>query len=432
MRFPESKIKEAILHPSLKIRQRAIEYFAKSFSTDPSVMPLVIQAAETFDKHEAYMIIGSSTELVQSPETISWIVGQLNDQSSGNDENYVYNLIRVLLEADVELLSPRESEIVNARLFPAALRQSFRERIEMRTWDLATCWEKLEALCEQGKSKRYGSEFNVSYGKRIVEAAARFGPDCEEKVHAILSQQVADYRDNPLAWLEPLTLCLAGQAKLESMIPLIFSKFEDGADMNNEEGSEALTRIGTESVLRAVAEVYPTAADSFRLYATNPLENIHADLAVEICLQLQANEPEYHIRSNLLYALLNHFPDDGMESARQFLIEQGIDFMSQDLMNSLLDVCTLTGQRFPEYDEWLAAEEASAAARRESSQALRAGFAAVRPPRPAAPRPHDQTPFLLPKFGRHEQSASKRKVGRNDPCPCGSGKKFKKCCLRDE
>ena len=22
------------------------------------------------------------------------------------------------------------------------------------------------------------------------------------------------------------------------------------------------------------------------------------------------------------------------------------------------------------------------------------------------------------------------KVGRNDPCPCGSGKKFKKCCMQ--
>ena len=22
-----------------------------------------------------------------------------------------------------------------------------------------------------------------------------------------------------------------------------------------------------------------------------------------------------------------------------------------------------------------------------------------------------------------------RNVGRNDPCPCGSGKKYKKCCL---
>ena len=25
-------------------------------------------------------------------------------------------------------------------------------------------------------------------------------------------------------------------------------------------------------------------------------------------------------------------------------------------------------------------------------------------------------------------SASTKKVGRNDPCPCGSGKKYKKCC----
>ena len=25
-----------------------------------------------------------------------------------------------------------------------------------------------------------------------------------------------------------------------------------------------------------------------------------------------------------------------------------------------------------------------------------------------------------------------KKVGRNDPCPCGSGKKYKKCCGRDQ
>jgi uncharacterized protein len=33
--------------------------------------------------------------------------------------------------------------------------------------------------------------------------------------------------------------------------------------------------------------------------------------------------------------------------------------------------------------------------------------------------PSPQLPFIEPL----------RKVGRNDPCPCGSGKKFKKCCL---
>src|SRR5436309_1761523 len=38
-----------------------------------------------------------------------------------------------------------------------------------------------------------------------------------------------------------------------------------------------------------------------------------------------------------------------------------------------------------------------------------------RAPAPAAPRPAPRT-------------ASGEKVGRNDPCPCGSGKKYKKCC----
>lgn len=27
------------------------------------------------------------------------------------------------------------------------------------------------------------------------------------------------------------------------------------------------------------------------------------------------------------------------------------------------------------------------------------------------------------------RQAARKKVGRNDPCPCGSQKKFKKCCL---
>ena len=29
-----------------------------------------------------------------------------------------------------------------------------------------------------------------------------------------------------------------------------------------------------------------------------------------------------------------------------------------------------------------------------------------------------------------QTARTERKVGRNDPCPCGSGKKFKHCCLQ--
>ena len=30
---------------------------------------------------------------------------------------------------------------------------------------------------------------------------------------------------------------------------------------------------------------------------------------------------------------------------------------------------------------------------------------------------------------QNTQASPQSKVGRNDPCPCGSGKKYKKCCL---
>ena len=40
-----------------------------------------------------------------------------------------------------------------------------------------------------------------------------------------------------------------------------------------------------------------------------------------------------------------------------------------------------------------------------------------------------QTPTSPLKSSSSTTAKSKKKIGRNDPCPCGSGKKFKKCCL---
>ncbi|HJX69959.1 MAG TPA: SEC-C metal-binding domain-containing protein [Dehalococcoidia bacterium] len=37
---------------------------------------------------------------------------------------------------------------------------------------------------------------------------------------------------------------------------------------------------------------------------------------------------------------------------------------------------------------------------------------------------------LLTAASHREAVAVGKKVGRNDPCPCGSGKKYKLCCGR--
>ena len=50
--------------------------------------------------------------------------------------------------------------------------------------------------------------------------------------------------------------------------------------------------------------------------------------------------------------------------------------------------------------------------------------------------PPEQLVALSDSFvQQHQQTnllgeAAERKIGRNEPCPCGSGKKYKKCCLR--
>lgn len=35
---------------------------------------------------------------------------------------------------------------------------------------------------------------------------------------------------------------------------------------------------------------------------------------------------------------------------------------------------------------------------------------------------------LYGKSGKSNEKSTASKVGRNDPCPCGSGKKYKRCC----
>jgi uncharacterized protein YecA (UPF0149 family) len=39
---------------------------------------------------------------------------------------------------------------------------------------------------------------------------------------------------------------------------------------------------------------------------------------------------------------------------------------------------------------------------------------------------------IFGRFYRDDRPLASRGVRRNDPCPCGSGEKFKHCCGRDE
>jgi hypothetical protein len=48
---------------------------------------------------------------------------------------------------------------------------------------------------------------------------------------------------------------------------------------------------------------------------------------------------------------------------------------------------------------------------------------------PLLAKQNDLLGYIKKKYSRTSGRASSNKIGRNDPCSCGSGKKYKKCCL---
>jgi len=439
MRYPREKIQEAILHPDIKIRERAVSYFALAYSPDPSLMPMVIQAIEKYGRtDEATRLIEIAQRLRQTPETISWVIDELNSEQTDNSLQYADSLSMMLAQADAVLLRPRQSDIWKARNFPEEGQPELANRLEMLDWDLAECWKELEVFCDDAQDEHSFLDIDLDYARVVVEALARFGQECEPKVLQWLSVVPDDPQFPLMRWLEPLVVSLAGQVRLESTVPILVGKLRENTDdLLNDECVEALVRIGTPAVLHAIAEAYPRSEPEWRMYPIHCLRNIRSELAVEIIRELYGQEADEFIRMELAEALLRQFELDGIDVARQLIVEGEMDFLARGLRHELLETCRLSGVRFPEYEDWVAAEELEAAEFEREMKALEADAtrmardaAETLARKPMAHLPPPQPPWESGEPAEPSWPAPRQKIGRNDRCPCGSGKQFKACCLR--
>ena len=459
MRLAEEKIKQAILHPEADIRERAVGYFSRSYSQDVSIVPLVIEAVERYGREGAYHLVGASTDLRHTDETISWVIDELDDEQSDDYENYAYNLTRVLCHADPALLVNRDTQILETRHFFRGLKDTFLRRLELLPWDEATCWKELERICEEGKDKQYTKEVDLGYAGQILEALARIGEQSEQRVMSILSEKIVSFENNPMKWMEPLMVELAGLLCLEAAVPLIVGKLHEDDDFLAGCCEEALTRIGTDSVVAAVVHSFEGAERHFRLYATGVLEHVHSDLSVEKSLGFLATEKDEVIRRNLAHAALSHFAAEAIEPVRHMLLSRRLDMELRHLRDYLVETCTVMEERFPEYDDWRAAWERERQEHKRKLEELgddpqatllwaferlkeyRSVDEPEEPPRKPAKAKNtpasgedsklaDESEIVFPSAT--EPKVSSKHVGRNEPCPCGSGKKYKKCCMKKQ
>ena len=443
MRLSEAKIKQAILSPDLEIRVRAVRYFSNWYNEDEEVVPLVIQAVEKYGRDEAYSLIGSSVDLRHSEKTIAWVVDELNDPDSDRYESYTFNLTRVLCHADPALLVHRDTAILESRHFLPSFRERFTRRLELLSWDEAECWRRLEDICEEGKGKQSTKDVNLPFANDLLEAMARAGSIFEDRVLAILAENVDDFENNPMKWMEPLMVRFAGLLRLEAAVPLIVGKLHVDDDLLSASCVHALSRVGTDAVIAAVANDYADAERHFRLYAGNVFENIHSDLAVATAVDLLGRERDQQVRRELAHAALSNFAREAIEPVRQLIRSHRLDGDLRHLRDLLVTTCRIMEERFPEYDEWRAAGVREREEHRRQLEAVAGDPRATllwtlnrakeyflpHESEEKAPAVSKDAPVEELLRGESSKPVAER-VGRNAPCPCGSGKKFKNCCMK--
>ena len=124
MRLLEPKIKAAILHPEEEVRVTAVSYFSGSFSQDESIMPLVIQAVETYGREKAFRILRAAESLAQTHATVEWLVRELRreyDLADLDEDNYRFAVALILCHAGPEVLLQRKEFIIALPMFPDQL-----------------------------------------------------------------------------------------------------------------------------------------------------------------------------------------------------------------------------------------------------------------------------------------------------------------------
>ena len=441
MRLTADQIKQVILHEDQDVREAAVYYFARSYSSDPGIMPLAIQAIEQNGWENAFHIYSFLDDLVQNDETVLWLIRQIKQQVNANrndeDDNeggYVHSIRSALVHADAEILKRHQSEILELVESDDDAGEAISERILFLSQSPEELWQDLLDACRPYYEEDFTNE--LDFAGRIVKALARHPDYSAPQVLSILAGET----DQTGSWLELFAIDLAGDLRLKPAVPHLITILNGPNDYwSHEKCYHALSKIGGDSVVQQLADEWQGGDLDLKLSTASILENIHSDLSVQTSLNLLVGEIDVQVRCSLLHSVLSNFSDEGIDPARQLILTTPLDPDVLEVRSELLTACKLTGKTFAEFDAWQEDAKNDVEFRRkwyeehpialddwyedsddeweDGDEDFEDALDSDLPDEPLTP------PITIVR--QHER------IGRNDPCPCGSGKKYKNCCLKN-
>ncbi len=326
------------------------------------------------------------------------------------------------IRAQADVLAPRILEHLEARLALA-------ER------PAGECWDALMALGQQ-RSGKWLRPAEERLAERLVEAVARHPGEFGAKTLALLEDE------DLLDWREIFAVQLAGAMRLRAAVDALIAKFRADDDWLPEEVAAALTRIGDVEAVRKMGAIFAGEEAAVQFSLAECMSSFKHPEAEETCLRLLGHARDGTVRAFLATALTDLCTDrpDALERLRTMAKKGNYDRTIIHLEGPLATLATMTGVALPEQEKWHAlavAEHARidrdvAAYRGQEESDLRARLMRGE---------EEEEDDNAASGGRGDEDDDEEdatpgetvrrevpKVGRNDPCPCGSGLKWKKCC----
>lgn len=422
MRLPPDAVRAALLHPNKEVRSMALEYFGEGYSLDPEVMPAVMRAAEQFGVGE----IGNHQylrNLKHSPDSLRWLAAQIASVPQ-NDEDRRWKLLsyrEAILNTQLSLLASVASELESLTVLDDKTHTAIRARVALVPVPSEELWARLETECATMDAlEAYPTDERMERVAGLTSALVGNPAFSAERAIATLRDETRQGQ-----WLEIFAVRLVRLLRLAEAIPELVTRLEIDDDAMCEEAPEALCAIGTDAVIDSMAERWNTGAWGYKFSVSHVLGGIHTEKSLAVSLDFASHEQgrDQDLQCRLYEAATLNFDTSAIEPVRRFLLTAMPNPEVGHIRDCFLVLCELTGERVPELERWKieskrdrerVAKKMAEWKRQDSLQS-----------KPVARTPDRDTYRAPPPDTIVRDTA---RIGRNDPCLCGSGKKFKKCC----
>jgi hypothetical protein len=467
-RLSNQDIRRAMLHAEPVVFRLAMRYCANTNAHDTSLAPVVIESMKAMDndRDREFASICLS-RLAQTDETSQWVLQELTAlQNSGEEgDRYRRALASALLAAVPSFLAEYKQNIFAAMSdLDPRLPADVEARISDSKLDLDERWNAFVRLIHDNE---LFIEIDDFYPRREfvgrVERLIRGMGDDERParwVMEILPRTINE--EGYSSARELIAVSLAGTLGLTDAIPYLVTLLHDDDQEMVQYAVRSLSTIGGDAVIDALDRWFADAELCFQEQAATVLQYMDSDHGVRALQRWSSDSEDESTQCCVQQALLEQFVISEIAPTHQWMIDANPRCHEVGaLRRALVANALIAGRDFPELEDWLAAVREDLASEpspedededewddedpwdddqdeEEEEDEDESGVSDTRDDPFSRSRPEPIADDLQLDRGLSSMLGAPAapivnrgsKIGRNDPCPCGSGKKYKKCCLK--